>query len=85
VSAEKSCESLSADWFGKTSNTLEPSLCIHSPGSRVTLLLRFGVVVSWLGGTSLVCSQLVSIFIKISDLYYGIIVYLYMTVFLLCI
>jgi hypothetical protein len=35
--------------LGKPSNTLEPSLWIHSPGSGVTLLLRFGVVVSMVG------------------------------------
>jgi hypothetical protein len=29
--------------------TLEPSLWIHSPGSGVTLLLRFGAVVSTVG------------------------------------
>jgi hypothetical protein len=73
VSVGKSCESLSVDWFGKPSNTLEPSLWIHSPGSGVTLLLRFGTIASTLGGTSLVCSQLVSSFIKISALCYGII------------
>jgi hypothetical protein len=49
VSVGKSCESLSADWFGKPSNTLKPSLWIHSPGSGVTLLLRFGAVVSMVG------------------------------------
>jgi hypothetical protein len=49
VSVGKSCESLSVDWFGKPSNTLEPSLWIHSPGSGVTLLLRFGAVVSTVG------------------------------------
>jgi hypothetical protein len=40
------CESLRADWFGNPSNTLEPSLLIHSPGSWVTLLLKFRAVVS---------------------------------------
>jgi hypothetical protein len=49
VSVGKFCESLSVDWFGKTSNTLEPSLWIHSPGSGVTLLLRFGTVMSTVG------------------------------------
>ena len=49
VSARKSYESFSADWFGKPINALELSLWIHSPGSRVTLLLRFGVVVSTVG------------------------------------
>jgi hypothetical protein len=42
VSAGKSYERLSVDWFGKPSNTLEPSLWIHSPSSGVTLLLSFG-------------------------------------------
>jgi hypothetical protein len=42
VSVGEACESLSADYFGKPSNTLEPSLWIHSPGSGVTLLLRLG-------------------------------------------
>jgi hypothetical protein len=45
----EACESLGADWFGKPSNTLEPSLWIHSPGSGVTLLLRFGTIVSIVG------------------------------------
>jgi hypothetical protein len=49
VSAGKSNERLSADWFEKPSNTLELSLWIHSPGSGVTLLLRFGIVVSTIG------------------------------------
>jgi hypothetical protein len=40
VSAWKSCESLSVDWFWKPSNTLEPSLWIHSLGLRVTLLVE---------------------------------------------
>jgi hypothetical protein len=35
--------------LGMPSNTLEPSLWIHSPGSRVMLLLRFGAVVSTVG------------------------------------
>jgi hypothetical protein len=35
--------------LGKPSNTLEPSLWIHSLGSRVTLLLIFGTVVSMVG------------------------------------
>ena len=49
VSARKAHESLSTDWFGKPSNTLEPSLRIHSPGSGVTLLLSFGTIVSTVG------------------------------------
>jgi hypothetical protein len=49
VSAGKAFEILSVDWFGKPSNTLEPSLWIHSPGLGVTLLLRFGTVVSMVG------------------------------------
>jgi hypothetical protein len=46
VSAGESYEILSADWFGKPSNNLELSLCIHIPSSRVTLLLRLGTTVS---------------------------------------
>jgi hypothetical protein len=49
VSAGKECESLSADWFGKPSNTVESSLWIHSPGLGVTLLLIFQAVVSTIG------------------------------------
>jgi hypothetical protein len=49
VSVGESCESLSVDWFGKPSNTLELSLWIHSPGSGVTLLLRLGTTVSTVG------------------------------------
>jgi hypothetical protein len=43
MSVGEFCESLSVDWFGKMSNTLEPSLWIHSPGLGVTLLLRLGI------------------------------------------
>jgi hypothetical protein len=49
VSIGKARENLSADWFRKPSNTLEPSLWIHSLGSGVTLLLRFGTIVSTIG------------------------------------
>jgi hypothetical protein len=49
LSAGKACEILSDDYFGKPSNTLESSLWIHSPGSGVTLLLRFGAIVSTVG------------------------------------
>jgi hypothetical protein len=49
VSVGESCESLSVDWFGKPSNTLEPSLWIHNPGLRVTLLLRLETTVSTVG------------------------------------
>jgi hypothetical protein len=49
VSVGKSYERLSVDWFGKPSNTLEPSFWIHSPGSGVTPLLRFGIVVATIG------------------------------------
>jgi hypothetical protein len=49
VSVGEACESLSVDWFGKPSNTLELSLWIHSPGSGVTLLLRLGTTVSMVG------------------------------------
>jgi hypothetical protein len=45
----ESYESLSADWFGKSINTLELSLWIHSPGSEVTLMLRFGTTISTVG------------------------------------
>jgi hypothetical protein len=80
TSAGKACESLSVDWFGKPSNTLEPSLWIHSPGSGVTLLLRFGTVVSTVGWNILGLQPVGVFFIKISALCYGII-YLYMNVF----
>ena len=49
VSVGKSCESLSVVWFGNPSNTLEPSLWIHSTGSGVTLMLIFGTIVSMVG------------------------------------
>jgi hypothetical protein len=49
VSAAEFCEIWSADWFGKSSNTLELCLWIHSHGSRVTLLLRLGTTVSTVG------------------------------------
>jgi hypothetical protein len=42
-------ESLSDDWFGKPSDTLEPSLWIHSPVSRLTLLLRLEISMSMVG------------------------------------
>jgi hypothetical protein len=45
----EACENLSVDWFGKLSDTLEPSLWIHSPGSGVTLLLRLGTTMSKVG------------------------------------
>jgi hypothetical protein len=53
VSPGEACESLSADWFGKPSNTLEPSLWIHSLGLGVTLLLRLGTIVSMVGWNDL--------------------------------
>jgi hypothetical protein len=80
----ESYESLGDDWFGKSSNTLEPSLWIHIPSSGVKLLLRFGIVVSTVGWNVLGLQPVVSYFINISALYYGII-YMYMNVFLLCI
>jgi hypothetical protein len=80
VSDGKACDSLSADWFGKPSNTLEPSLWIHLPGSGVTLLLRFGTIVSMVGWNFLGLHSVGVLFIKISALSYGII-YLYMNVF----
>ena len=49
LSDGKAYESLSVDWFGKPSNTLEPSLWIRSPRSGLTLLLRFGTIVSTIG------------------------------------
>jgi hypothetical protein len=79
ASAGKACESLSADWFGKPSNTLEPSLWIHIPVSGVTLLLIFGTIVSMVGWNILGLQSVGVIFINISALYYGII-YLYMNV-----
>jgi hypothetical protein len=80
VSAGKSCESLSADWFGKPSNTLELSLWIHSPDSGVALPLIFGTIVSMVGWNVFGLQPVGVIFIKISALCYGII-YLYMNVF----
>jgi len=70
---------LGVDWFGKPSNTLEPSLWIHSPGSGVKLLLRLGTIVSVVGGMSLFCNQLVSYFIKdnFSLLWFPLLVYLF--------
>jgi hypothetical protein len=49
MSAGEAYDSLSADWFGKTSNTLEPSSWVHSPGSGVTLMLRIGTTLSMVG------------------------------------
>jgi hypothetical protein len=49
VSVGKACEILSVNCFGKQSNTLEPSLWIHSPGSGVTPMLIFGTIVSTFG------------------------------------
>jgi hypothetical protein len=49
VGVRETCERLRDEWFGNPSNTLEPSLWIHSPGSGVALLLRFGAVVSTSG------------------------------------
>jgi hypothetical protein len=49
VSDRKSYEILSDDWFRNPSNILESSLWIHSPGLGMTLLLRFGTVVSTVG------------------------------------
>jgi hypothetical protein len=80
TSVGKAFEILSDDWFGKPSNTLEPSLWIHSPGSGVTLLLRFGTIVSTVGWNVLGLQLVGVLFIKISALFYGII-YLYMNVF----
>jgi hypothetical protein len=64
VSVGKSCERLSAYWFWKPSNSVEPSLWIHSPSSGVTLLLRFGVVVSMVGWNVLVLQPVGVIFHK---------------------
>jgi len=47
------CESLSDDWFGNLSDTLEPSLWIHSLGLWVTLLLRLGTTMSTVGSNVL--------------------------------
>ena len=49
LSAGKSCDILSVDWFMNLRNSLEPSLWIHSPGSGVRLLFKFGAVVSMVG------------------------------------
>jgi hypothetical protein len=80
ASAGKSYERLSANWFGNPSNTLEQSFWIHIPVSEVTLLLRFGIVVSTVGWNVLGLQPIGVFFINISALYYGII-YLYMNVF----
>jgi hypothetical protein len=64
MSAGKAYEILSDDWFGKPSNTLEPSLWIHSPGSGVTLLLRFGTIVSTVGWNVLGLQPIGVIFYK---------------------
>jgi hypothetical protein len=45
----RSLERLSADWFGKLSDTLKLFSWIHSPGSRVTLPLRLGTTMSMVG------------------------------------
>jgi hypothetical protein len=84
VSAGKYCERLSVDLFGKSSNTLKPSLWIHSPGLGVTMLLRFGILASTVGWNILGMQPVGVIFYKdkCSMLWYY---YLYMNVFLLCI
>jgi hypothetical protein len=64
VNAGKSYEILITDWIGKPSNTLEPSLWIHSPGLGVTLLLRFGAVVSTVGWNILGLQPLGVLFYK---------------------
>jgi hypothetical protein len=61
MSDGESCESLNADWFGKPSNTMEPSLWIHSPGLGVTLMLRLGTTMSMVGWNVLGL-QLVGVF-----------------------
>jgi hypothetical protein len=45
----EACEILSAEWFGKLSDTLEPSLWIHSPNLGVTLFLRLETSMSTIG------------------------------------
>jgi hypothetical protein len=77
VSAGKSCEILSSNWFEKPSNTLEPSFWIHSLGSGVTLLLRFGAVMSTVGW-NILCLHPVGVFFykdKCSLLWYYLHVY----------
>jgi hypothetical protein len=82
VSVGKSCESLSVDWLGKPNNTLEPSLWIHSPGSGVTLLLRFGTIAST-SGWNVRGLQPIGVFFykdKFSLLWYCLPVYEYISV-----
>jgi hypothetical protein len=64
VSSGKACERLSADCFGKPSNTPELSLFIHSIGSGVTLLLRFVTIVSMVGWNVLGLQPVCVIFYK---------------------
>jgi hypothetical protein len=73
----ETCESLGVDWFGKPSNTLELSLWIHSPGSGVTLLLRFGTIMSTVGWNVLGLQPISVIFqkYKFSLLWYHLHVY----------
>jgi hypothetical protein len=40
---------MSVDWFATLSDTMESTLSIHSPISRVTFLLIFGTKVSTVG------------------------------------
>jgi hypothetical protein len=64
VSVGESCESLNFDWFGKPSNTLEPSLWIHSPDVGVTLLLRLGTTMSMVGWNVLGLNPVFVLFYK---------------------
>jgi hypothetical protein len=58
--------------LGSLSDTLEPSLWIHSPGSGVTLLLRLGTIVSMVGWNVLGLHPVGVLFSeKISALCYG--------------
>jgi hypothetical protein len=77
VSAGKSYEILTMDWFGKPRNTLEPSLWIDIPSSTVTLLLRFGKIASTVGW-NVVCLQPIGVLFyndKCSLLWYYLPVY----------
>jgi hypothetical protein len=60
----RACEIFSDNWFGKPSNTLEPSMWIHIPGSGVMLVLIFGAVVSTVGWNALGLQRVDVIFRK---------------------
>jgi hypothetical protein len=65
VIAGEECDSLSDDWFGNPSNTLEPSLWIHSSSLGVALLLRLGTTMSTVGWNFLALKPVGVFFYKI--------------------